>query len=214
MRTKRTSGSQLRREQPDSRLPTVGSLRAVCCATMQPPASLTKRASQTFVPHRTFVAAAAALSDDSVWQHRHAIAAVSLLFGLHGCHSLLLVADRARWTFPLMTNSRALLLLHWALAAPFLAGVLFQRLTVGAVAEAGTRGDGASQRRLHRLVGTCTLACSAGALFTALLLARLAVAARVAVMSAFISDWAQSAELELSRIRNEENLIFGPKSGC
>ena len=112
-----------------------------------------------------FRESAHALQLEWLWQYRQLVIACALGFVLHGAHALLLL-DRSQWIFPIIA-SRWLLVLHWAFATPFLAGVLFQRLGIGWVASAGPRG-----RRVHRVVGIATLLCSLGASLSALCLAQ------------------------------------------
>ena len=137
-------------------------------------------------PHRTFVRASLCLPSDPLWRHRRLSSAACVLFFLSGAHALLPL-PRERWAFPLK-NPRPLLLMHWATASPFLAGVVYQRLTLGAIASAGTMGNSAAMRRRHRLVGRATLACSAVAASTALMLAPGALAG-ANVFRAWAAAW-------------------------
>ena len=114
-----------------------------------------------------------------LWNYRRAIVGVAAVFIVKGGHALLW-CPRSQWTFPLV-NDRALLMGHWALGAPFLIGVLWQRLTVPRMAHAGSHASSAGARHVryqHRLVGRVTLVCSILASLTALWLAHQALAGR------------------------------------
>lgn len=112
-----------------------------------------------------------------LWQHRKKVVLVALVFVVKGGHSLLL-QPRAKWAYPI-ENGRPLLIIHWSLATPFLAGVLWQRLTVPKIAEAGQRHTqhvARKRRTIHRVIGRITMVSSLGAAITALCLAPRALA--------------------------------------
>ena len=133
-----------------------------------------------FAPeHFAFVNATKELYHLPLWNHRISIVGVALLFILMGGYALIF-SPRDQWAFPI-ANDRSLLLLHWAFGAPFLVGILWQRLTLPRMALAGTqtsKGAARTRRYQHRLVGRITIVCSIMASATALLLANKALAGR------------------------------------
>jgi hypothetical protein len=139
-----------------------------------------KRRSLHAPQHFAFVHAKAELMDPPglwIWKYRYLTLLVALFFAVKGGQAVLILS-RNDWTFPIV-NDRSLLIAHWCMGTLFLAGTLWQQLSIPLMAEAGHKWGplvAAKFRRWHRWIGRITSVASLGAALTAFLLAPRALA--------------------------------------
>ncbi|CAB9522728.1 expressed unknown protein [Seminavis robusta] len=139
-----------------------------------------RRRSMIAPQHFAFVHAKAELEGPNtlwIWKYRYLTIFVALFFCTNGGYAVFFL-PRSAWAFPIV-NDRTLLRIHWAMGTPFLAGAIWQQLSVPMMATAGKRLGpiGAARfRQWHRWIGRCTIFCSLGAATTAFLLAPKALA--------------------------------------